>query len=486
VPQIGGFEIVGGDASRTGFTSRRPVIDEEPVAEMPLIEVVLGPAVAELPPPIEALPVAESPVPMAELVELEPVEEAWSPDGVDWSAAEPQPAAVVLGRPAFRPADDVADIPSTPATSANPTPSANPVEVLPLVDLPPTPPAATGPAPTAPSAPEVPTPLVAVRPYYEPPVNAQPLDQPADRPVDRPLPAVAEPVAPVVTTWTEPAAGFDASVAIRPSLSQQLPRPRETAPPQPAEPTPSASAAPDGLLELLEISDAPVPSPAPEPQRSVTVELPRAATATLAPVSGPVEFAPDRALLAAPPAIEPADEPKPVRVDPVVRADAHDATDWNGGETAQVTANRRLTAVIDTAWDSADQSGDQDQSPPAVVVTAPAVAEAAPTVAPAGFATHPPATGPALLPLEETAPTAVIAEEAAELYAPPAWVREPEIILESPPAAPDRSAWSPSVIDQVAGAWGLPAQTVAAGLAAAACVLLGLGLTLLRFATKRS
>jgi hypothetical protein len=155
-------------------------------------------------------------------------------------------------------------------------------------------------------------------------------------------------------------------------------------------------------------------------------------------------------------------------------------TEWNS--IASADRATRAAAEVDSAWESAIPQS-VSESAATVVSNAGAVVRLAPpseadrdTLAGFTAVAPPPPQEPV------TAPALDLA--AIEHCSEPVTV-----VRESGPVGIHTAAkpqWSGSLIDQLARQWQLPAQTVAAGLAAAGLMLLGVGLTLVRLATRRS
>jgi len=194
-------------------------------------------------------------------------------------------------------------------------------------------------------------------------------------------------------------------------------------------------------------------------------------------------------------------EPEPQRIEPVIDPEALPPTEWTSHEPITIPASHRTAKVLDTAWESV--SIQETEAPPAAaepttiaaplqqssvenVELAPPVSTGESAVTPIGFtADMQREDAPAPLPPQSIEPAAepdATPDAVDDWHGPSCWIREPvtEAVSVPQPAAPA------SAIDQLARSWNLPAQTVASGLAAAAFALLGVGLTLLRFAVRKS
>jgi hypothetical protein len=154
-------------------------------------------------------------------------------------------------------------------------------------------------------------------------------------------------------------------------------------------------------------------------------------------------------------------------------------TEWNSTAPDRAT---RAAAEVDSAWESTTP---QPASEPAATVMPNAgamvrLAHASEVdrVTPAGF------TAVAPPPPQEPVAAPALDLAAIEHCSEPVTVVRESGAMAIPAAA--KPQWSGSLIDQLARQWQLPAQTVAAGLAAAGLLLLGVGLTLVRLATRRS
>ncbi|MDZ4685793.1 MAG: hypothetical protein SH850_12060, partial [Planctomycetaceae bacterium] len=245
---------------------------------------------------------------------------------------------------------------------------------------------------------------------------------------------------------------------------------------------------------------------------SATLSVNRPVTVT---VSEPAE---ELLTSAAPVIAESATSPQPSSIpvgsEPALNSGNEDTTAWTSTDPTRRGPVRSQTAELDTAWESAngrktESAPDPTTGPsasvptvtpnaiatpvvPSPIITEPdaeqvtqigfapasqAVAEVSATVPAARSVAPPPPREIENAPASTT--PALAFDDADDVQGPAAWVREQT-------ASAPQPQWSASFIDQLARQWKLPAQTIAAGLAAAGLVFLGLGLTLVRFATRRA
>jgi hypothetical protein len=214
----------------------------------------------------------------------------------------------------------------------------------------------------------------------------------------------------------------------------------------------------------------PTATPSVEPSSPVVVRANHA---------GPFAISEPAAELLAAPVEEPGalgDQPVPVERASVTGP----PTEWNS--TAPAVRAPRVAAEFDSAWESATPQPELESAAIVIPNAGAVVSNLSPseveTVTPVGFSAVAPPP-----------PKEIVTFPPLDLAAVEHCSEPVTVVRESVPAAIHPTAkpqWSGSLIDQLARQWQLPAQTVAAGLAAAGLMLLGVGLTLVRLATRRS
>jgi len=364
-----------------------------------------------------------------------------------------------------------------------------------------------------------------VAPTAEPAVEPEPVEEPMptiEVVLGQPVPLLPTAVA-VMEDTRDPEAVVSAPVVVRefrpePLLAEVLPpvatvdsvppiqvvlgqaRSLPTAPIAPAAPDPVDIA--EALDSIKSIGDS-----------SATLSANRPVMVTVSE--------PDEELLtpAAPVIAESATPSQPTSIpvgsEPVLGSGDEEITAWTSTEPTRRRPIRSQTAELDTAWESANSRKAEPDSAPTTgpsasvptvtpnaiatpvilspIITEPdaeqvtqigfapasqAVAEVSATVPAAPSVAPPPPREIEDAPASTT--PALSFDDADDIQGPAAWVREQTVSAPAP-----QPQWSASLVDQLAKQWKQPAQTIAAGLAAAGLALLGLGLTLVRFATRR-